>query len=103
MSVVPLTPLLTSGLSGDEAAMVEALTDQSVRFAAPNMEANAYYEAKHILRWQGFSVPPDVASRVTPVVGASATVIDVLEERLDFLGWDDASPDADPFGLDEVY
>lgn len=102
MSVAPLTPVLASGLSEDEADVIEELTNQLTRFVVPNTEANAYYEARHILEWQGFTIPADVASRVTPVVGAPATVVDVLDERLDFLGWDDAGQGGD-LGLSEVY
>lgn len=101
MTIAPLTPVLTSGLSGDEADAIEELTDQLARYVVPNTEANAYYEAKHILTWQGFTIPADVASRVTPVVGAPATVVDVLDERLDFLGWDDAG--SGDLGLSAVY
>ena len=101
MTIAPLTPVLASGLSADEVDAIEELTNQLTRFVVPNAEANAYYEAKHILEWQGFTIPSDVASRVTPVVGVPATVVDVLDERLDFLGWDDAGSGG--LGLDEVY
>lgn len=101
MSVAPLSPVLVSGLSVDELELVEELSNQLARYAAPNLAANAFYEAKHILSWQGFTIPQDVASRVTPVVGVPATVVDVLDERLDFLGWDDAG--LGDLGLDEVY
>lgn len=100
MNTAPL--LLSSGLSESELELAEALSEQLGRYAQANVEANAYYEAKHILSWQGFSIPREVASRVTPVVGAPGTVVDVLDERLDFLGWDDAGP-GESFGLSTVY
>lgn len=102
MSIVPLTPVLTTGLSADEADLVGQLSQQLVRYSAPNVAANAYYEAKHVLSWQGFTIPAEIASRVTPVAGAAGTVVDVLDERLDFLGWDDAGQ-GEGFGLSEVY
>ncbi|WP_152203630.1 phage portal protein [Georgenia thermotolerans] len=101
MSILPLSPVLLGGLSNDEAELIEALTDQLGRVAGPNMEANAYYEARHVLSSPGFTIPQEVASRLAPVVGAPGTVVDVLDERLDFLGWDDAG--ADDLGLGEVY
>jgi hypothetical protein len=102
MSVAPLSPVLLTGLSEDESDLVGGLTDQLVRVAGPNVEANAYYEARHVLSSPGFTIPTEIAARLTPVVGAPATVVDVLDERLDFLGWDDAGG-GDDLGLGEVY
>src|SRR5690625_2235296 len=103
MIMAPLTPVLTSGLSEYEADLVGGLSEQLVRYAVPNLAANAFYEARHKLTFAGVTMPQDVADRVAPVVGAPATVVDVLDERLDFLGWDDAQLTAEGLGLDEVY
>ena len=104
MTVAPLSPALTTltGLSEREKRLVEALSEKLVGHAHSNVEANAYYESKHILDFAGITIPQDVASKVAPVVGTPATVVDVLDERLDFLGWDDAALSGD-LGLDEVY
>lgn len=98
MSITPLG--IVTGLSDDESALIEALQDQLAHFAVANFEANAYYEAKKVLESPGFTIPQDVASRLSPVAGAPGTVVDVLDERLEFLGWDSAGDD---FGLSEVY
>lgn len=103
MTIAPLTPVLSSGLSEYEADLVGALSERLVRYAVPNLAANAFYEARHKLTFPGVTIPQDVADRVAPVVGTPATVVDVLDERLDFLGWDDARLTADGLGLDEVY
>lgn len=103
MTIAPLTPVLSSGLSEYEADLVGGLSEQLVRYAVPNLAANAFYEARHKLTFPGVTIPQDVADRVAPVVGTPATVVDVLDERLDFLGWDDAQLTADGLGLDEVY
>src|SRR5690625_887414 len=102
MTVAPLSPVLITGLSESESDMVEVLVDRLERFALPNLEANAYYEARHELTFPGVTIPQDVASKVGTVTGTPATVVDVLDERLDFLGWDDASAGGG-LGLDEVY
>lgn len=88
-------------LSTFESEVLDGLTDQIARYVGPNLEANAYYEAKKILASPGFTIPQEVASRLAPVTGVPGTVVDVLDERLDFLGWDDS--EGSGFGLDEVY
>ena len=102
MSVAPMAPAAVSGLSVDEAGRIESLEQQLLHFNAANLEANAYYEAKHELEFPGVTIPQEVASRVAPVVGAPGTVVDVLDERLEFLGWDDLSPGGG-YGLREIY
>lgn len=96
-----VAPTLITGLSDDEARDVGRLVAKLESHALSNHEANAYYEAKKVLRDPGFAIPPEVARRLAPVVGASGTVVDVLDERLDFLGWDDVGDDA--LGLSAVY
>ena len=100
MSVVPAFTRLV-GLSQSEADVVDRLSTLLSSYMAPNFEANAYYEAKHILTSPGFTIPEPVARRLAPVAGAPGTVVDVIDERLEFLGWDDDSTVA--LGLDSVY
>src|SRR5690625_672418 len=102
MSVEPFAPGIISGLSDNEAELIERLNSQLLSFAVPNAEAEAYYEAKSVLDYPGVTIPKDVASKISPVVGVPSIVVDVLDERLEFLGWDDASLSND-LGLDEVY
>src|SRR5690625_4060770 len=102
MSVTPITPALVTGLGADESKQIEALEQQLLHFNRANVEAHAYYEAKHKLEFPGVTIPQEVASRVAPAVGAPGTVVDVLDERLEFLGWDDLSPGAG-YGLQEIY
>ena len=92
MTVAPLLRL--HQLSDDESAALAELTDALSRYAAPNFAANAYYEAKRVLDSPGFTIPSDVAAQLAPVAGAPGTVVDVLDERLDFLGWDEVGGDA---------
>jgi len=102
MSVTPITPALVTGLGADESKQIEALEQQLLHFNRANVEAHAYYEAKHELEFPGVTIPQEVASRVAPVVGAPGTVVDVLDERLEFLGWDDLSSGGG-YGLQEIY
>lgn len=104
MSIAPIaTPFLLqlSGLSADESALVAELSDALGRYNISNFTANAYYEAQHALESPGFTIPQSVADRLAPVAGAPGTVVDVLDERLDLLGWDEVG-DVD-LGLAEVF
>lgn len=102
MSITPAPLLRLTGLSADENDTLDKLTDLIARYVGKNMTANAYYEAKHLLTSPGFTIPQEVANRLAPVTGVPGTVVDVLDERLDFLGWDDSDPAAD-LGLDQVF
>ena len=97
MSIVPAQ--ITAG--EDAFALVKALTEGLESHNQANFEANAYYEASKKLGTPGFAVPAEVAGRIAPVTGAPGIVVDVLEERLDFTGWDDSG--ATSYGLDAIY
>lgn len=101
MSLQPFTPVQITGLSEEEQATISRLVQSLESFAVANFEANAYYEAKARLKSPGFTIPAEVASRLTTVVGTPGTVVDILDERLDFLGWDDIG--GDDLGLGAIY
>jgi len=98
VSIAPLGPI--TGLSDAEHDLIESLRAQLARHSVANFSANAYYEARRVLESPGFTIPPEIATRLAPVSGAPGTVVDVLDERLDFLGWDEVDAD---LGLAEVY
>ena len=64
-----------------------------------NEEALKRYEGSWTAQQFGISIPPSMRGLHT-VAGWGGTVVDVLEERLDWLGW---ASDGDDFGLSEVY
>lgn len=101
MSIAPTPLVRLTGLSDAESDTLESLTDRIARHVGPNMVANAYYEAKHLLDSPGFTIPQEVANRLAPVTGVPGTVVDVLDERLDFLGWDDSG--IGDLALDRVF
>lgn len=84
MTVVPLLAL--SGLSDDESSLLRELQDQLAFCRIRNKEANDRYEGKHFTQLMGISVPPQMR-QLASVAGWHATVVDVLEERLDWLDW----------------
>lgn len=101
MSPSPIPLLSLSGLSDDEAMTAAELSRLLAGYAQANFEANAYYEARHALETPGFAIPGEVAARLAPVSGAPGIVVNVLDERLDLLGWDEI--DGDDLGLGEVF
>lgn len=85
--------------SDDEARHIEAMLDRLRLVNVANAEAEARYEGSWCAKQFGISIPPNMRGLHTPA-GWDGTVVDVLEERLDWLGW---TSDGDEFGLDEVF
>lgn len=77
------------GLTLGEETAIRSLTERLERHNVANFAANAYYEASHVVNYVGETIPAEVARRLAPAVGAAGVVVDVLDERLEFLGWDD--------------
>ncbi len=97
MTVTPLLTLATLG--DDEAALVDQLERRLVVVNGANRTAVSYYEGTQTVQQFGISIPPSMRS-LEVVAGWGGTVVDVLEERLDWLGW---TAEGDDFGLDEIY
>lgn len=93
--------LPTLALSRDERDAVEANLARLTHFEARNRVKAAYYDGKARVRELGISIPPSLQS-IETVVGWPGIVVDVLEERLDWLGWT-SDDQEDPFGLGAVY
>ncbi len=93
-------PLLTSVYpSNDEVDLVAVMLNRLSVYGAANDEAESRYEGSWAAQQFGISIPPSMTSLQT-VAGWAGSVVDVLEERLDWLGW---SSDGDDFGLADVY
>ncbi|MFF9541283.1 phage portal protein [Streptomyces sp. NPDC014724] len=98
MSVDITLPSLT--LSDDESKLVGQLRGRIQKYAKKNALKHEYYEGKQKVRQLNIAVPPSL-QEIAVSVGWPGTVVDVLEERLDWLGW--TSPNDDVLGLDEIY
>ncbi len=97
---VALPAYLTLALpSDDEAGLIRRMSDALGVYSQANTEAAAYYEGSFVTRQFGISIPPSMQGLATPA-GWPGTVVDVLEERLDWLGW---VSEGDDFGLPAVY
>lgn len=78
--------------------LVERLAKQLDAHQAGNRRLREAYEGKRVARIAGVRVTQKLRNLAVRV-GWPRTVVDVLEERLEFLGWEHA----DEFGLDDIY
>jgi len=85
-------------LSGVEAEIVGKLRQQLYRVNLKNRIKSDLYDAKRTAEDLGISAPEGLPELVNAVIGWPGTVVDVLEERLDFQGWSGA----DDLGLLDV-
>lgn len=83
----------------DEARSIDSMLDRLRRVNVSNKEAEARYEGSWQAKQFGISIPPNMRGLHTPA-GWDGTVVDVLEERLDWLGW---TSDGEDYGLGEVF
>ncbi|KAA0021813.1 phage portal protein [Antrihabitans cavernicola] len=74
-------------LSADEAGLLAMLLTRVSAFTRANATKEAYYEGEQRVKQLGIAIPATLADKIATVVGWSGTAVDVLEERLDFLGW----------------
>lgn len=95
-------PTLIRGLSDDEVRLIGRLLDKLRSHESANFEARAYYEAKQLVRHMGIAIPQEVAAKIAPVVGWGGTAVDVVEERIDWLGWT-VYGDGDDLGMQQIY
>lgn len=91
--------LPTLGLSRDEADLVEFHLDRMGHYETRNRIKEAYYRGTQRVRNLGITLPT-VMTQIETVVGWPTTVVEVPEERLDFLGW---TSEKDLLGLDDIY
>ncbi|QIS21266.1 phage portal protein [Nocardia terpenica] len=96
-----MTELLRLGrLSDDEEISFTRNVALIDKHLGENAVAQAYYEGRQRVRNLRIAVPPDLEAALMTAVGWAGTAVDVLEERLDFLGWVATTGD---YRLDEVF
>jgi hypothetical protein len=91
--------LISAVATPDEVDLITAMLDRLAAYEVSNALKLAYYEGKQRVRQLGISTPPNLA-RVEIAAGWAGTVVDVLEERLDWYGW---RGDGAAFDLPDVY
>lgn len=86
-------------LSDSEAEAVGLLRSKLVKVRTRNKLKSDLYESKRNAEDLGISIPEGMDQLINAVIGWPGTVVDVLEERLDFQGW----TGADDLNLVDVY
>ncbi len=99
MSLIAPVLLGLSRVSEDERLFIERGISQLGRYRVPNEDALSFFEGSFTALQFGISIPPSMQGVSTPV-GWGGTVVETLEERLDWEGW---RSEDDDFGLSEVY
>ena len=84
MVAIALPSLKLSDSERDSAALLRA---QLQRVALKNKFKADLYEGKHTAEDLGISAPAGLPGLIEAVIGWPGTVVDVLEERLEFQGW----------------
>ena len=92
--------LLRLSIADDgDARLIRRMLDQLTLVNPANDEARSRYEGSWAARQFGISIPPNMQGLATPT-GWDGSVVDILEERLDWLGW---TSEGDDFGLPGIY
>lgn len=87
-------------ITDDEMQLLKKLRAQLARHATANKIKQNYYEAKQVIKHLDIAVPR-VLTDIGTAIGWGGTVVDILDERIDFLGWTTDNDDVD--GLDLVF
>ena len=77
-------------LTTDELNNVNGLFNQLTHHDGKNSEKEKYYEGKNRVSSLGIAIPPQL-SQAQNIVGWAGTVVNVIEERLDFRGFIDTA------------
>lgn len=72
-------------MTADEKELLEALEAKRTGHLSTNFEVGKYYAERY--RTQSVGVIPELHSLRRTVIGWGSTVVDVLEERVNLLGW----------------
>lgn len=85
-------------LSSEELDNVNSLYSKLLHHDHKNNEKEKYYEGKNRVSSLGIAIPPQL-SQAQNIVGWASTVVNVIEERLDFRGYIDAANT----GIQDIY
>ena len=98
MTVVPNILRLATAADG-ERELIEAMLNRLTVVNGSNREAEDRYSGSWVAQQFGISIPPKMRNLHT-VAGWCGSVVDVLEERLDWLGW---ASEGEDYGLAQIY
>ncbi|WP_433657540.1 phage portal protein [Nocardia sp. CA-128927] len=91
---------IIDGFSPEETSLFGTLANRIDTYAGSNRRKLAYYEGRQRVKHLRIAVPPHLENLLNISVGWAGTAVDVLNERIDFLGWNQSDTD---YGLGTVY
>lgn len=92
--------LLTADqLPDDELRIIAELQRRLEAHKPVNALIEGYYEGSYRVDQLKISIPPELENQLRTVVGWPGTTVDVLEERLDFIQWNEPTD----FGLAQIF
>lgn len=107
MSLAPFAPVLSAAtflstpvLTDPQEQARQRLVSQLRTAQKANARQESFYEGSRRAADLGISIPPALRDKVEAVAGWPEIVVDVMDERMDWRGWDE--PVAD-FGLSSVF
>lgn len=77
-------------LNSNELSNVEGLFKQLQHYDKINIQKEAFYTGKNIVKSLGIAIDPKLV-KIQPVLGWPSTVVDVINERINLEGWLDRS------------
>lgn len=77
------------GFTDDEKRLVAKMLDNLTGFQPANTMHEKYYDGSYSQQLLTISTPPNAARLLKTICGWAGTSVDVLEERLDFVGFTD--------------
>lgn len=83
----PAIALPTLTLSKAEDDLVSALRNRLASVRTSNLDKSKWYEADQDPKDLGIATPRGMSEQIQAVLGWPGTIVDVLEERLEFRGW----------------
>lgn len=96
MSLAPFAPILSAAaflsapvLRDIEEQARQRLVSQLRKAQTANARQESFYEGSRRAADLGISIPPALRDKVEAVAGWPEIVVDVMDERMDWRGWDD--------------
>lgn len=89
-----------AAITDDERLILKKLRAQLRVNVDKNKTKQQYYEAKQVIKHLDIAVPKTLTD-IGTAIGWAGTVVDILDERIDFLGW--TTDDGQLNGLGDVY
>lgn len=90
------------GLTADEALVLGKLLEVHEAKAQRNVLRQVYFDGKNAFQDLGIAIPPEILSKIAPVMGWVETGVRALTDRSVLEGFVSLDGEDDPFGVNEI-